>query len=100
MKIIELYNLLDKAIKDNENCKECDIEFWLHLVDDNVLCSLESIGQYGVIPDITIAVKPNNNKIYSSNELSEENLNYKKKYENLKNKIIRASNILYLGKDD
>lgn len=100
MKIIELYNLLDRAIKDNESCKECDIEFWLHLTDDTILCSLENIGQFEVIPDITITIKPNDDKIYSSNELSEEDLNYKKKYENLKNKIIEASNILYLSKED
>lgn len=94
MKISELYAYIEQAMGENKQNADCDVEFWLHLQDTQVICELESIGQFNVIPDMTITIKPNDNKIYSSKELSKEELEFKQKYENLQKRIEKVSYIL------
>lgn len=94
MKIGELYDLLGKAIEKDEFCKNCDIEFWLKLQDDEIPCYIDSIGQFSVIPDITLTVAPNSNKIYSTRELTKEEYDYKTKYDNILKANTRIINLL------
>ncbi|MBR6689738.1 MAG: hypothetical protein IKL65_00205 [Bacilli bacterium] len=92
MKIIELKELVDKAY---EKGKDCDVEVWLHLDDDEeVMGEIESIGQFDLVPDMTITFKTNEGKVFGSEPLTEEQLNYKNRYEKLKKKICKVSEIL------
>lgn len=87
MKIKELYDCLEQAIGEDKKFGECNIEFWLQLEDEEVMCDVCDVGQYHIIPDMTITVKPESDKIYSTEPLSKEQLDYKKKYEDLKEVI-------------
>ena len=71
MKIKDFKKYVDEAYK---NGKDNDIEFWLQLEDEEVMCELESIGQFHIVRDMTITVKTIGNKIYSSKELTKEQL--------------------------
>lgn len=93
IKIKKLKELVDNAY-NNSNNGEAEVECWLQLEDDCVLYDIDSIGQFHVIPDMTITFKPRTNKIYSSNILTEEQLNYKEKYEELKNRLDKIRNLL------
>ena len=92
MKIKELKELVDKAY---EKGKDCDVEVWLHLDDDTeVFGEIERIGQFNIVPDMTITFKTNEKKVFGSEPLTEEQLNYKNRYEKLQKKINEALGIL------
>jgi hypothetical protein len=59
MKIGELYNILQKAIGENNKNKDFEVEFWLN--DNKNETKLEFIGcsQFSVFPDMTISLKLN-----------------------------------------
>lgn len=81
MKIKELKEYIDEAYTRG---KECDVEFWLKLEDDVIMCDLESIGQFNIIPDMTITIKiADEQKVYSTKKLTKEQIDYRKKYEEL-----------------
>lgn len=85
MKIKELKQFIDEAYKKG---KENDVEVWLRLDDgEEIIGEIESIGQFNIVPDMTITFKPAGDKIYGSRPLTKEQLDYKRKYENLQKKI-------------
>ncbi len=93
MKIKELKQLVDKAYK-NSNKGEASIEIVLKLEDDYITCKIDSIGQYHVIPDMTIGIKIEGEKIYSSKKLTPKQLDYKRKYEELEKRLIEIKKII------
>lgn len=83
MKIKELKKYVDKAY---ENGEECDVEFWIELDDgQSFIADVESIGQFNLVPDMTITVKPKNegNKIYTTKIVDVEQFNYRDAYQTL-----------------
>ena len=83
MTIKELKQIVDKAY---EKGKECEVEFWINLDDgENILAELEGIGQFSVIPDMTLTLKPSNkeNKIYTTKIVDEKQFDYRKAYQEL-----------------
>lgn len=92
MKISKLKELVDIAY---EKGPDCDVEIWLHLDnDEEILCEIESVGQFNIVPDMTITFKSIDGKVISSEPLSEEQLDYKKRYNKLQQKINKALNVL------
>lgn len=94
MKIKELKRYVDKAYKKGKDCK---VEVWFLLDDDtSIMCDIDSIGQFHIIPDMTITFKisDGNNKIYCSEPISKEQMDYRKKYNNLKREAEKISEIL------
>lgn len=94
MTIKELKNYIDKAY---EVGPEYDVEFWIKLDDGiEILADIDSIGQFSVIPDMTLSVKPKNSdlKIYTTKITDEEQFNYRKKYIQLKEQIQNLYNVL------
>lgn len=93
MKIKEFKKYIDEAYKKSDNGNE-EVEFWLQLEDEVVLCELESIGQFHIVKDMTVTIRPNENKIYSNKELTDEELNFKKQRDELIKKIQRIESVL------
>ena len=92
MKIKELKEIVDKAYKNGE---ENDIEFYIELNDTTIMCDLERVGQFHIIPDMTITFKiSSETKIYSSKPLTKEQINYRKKCMKLEEKINAIYSIL------
>ena len=94
MKIKELKEFVDKVYKIGE---DCDVEFWIELDDGNeILAELESIGQFHVIPDMTLTIKPMNkdNKIYTTEIIDEKQFDYRKKYQELCKKINKIGRLV------
>ena len=86
MKIKQLKELVDNAYKNSKE-GNAEVDCWLQLEDDTVMCDIERVGQFQVIPDMTITFKPTGDTIYSYSELTEEQLDYKKKYEELEKRL-------------
>lgn len=91
MKIKDFKKYVDEAYKKGE---DNDVEFWLQLEDEDVMCELESIGQFHIVRDMTITVKPIYNKIYSSKELTEEQLNLKEQRDKAIKKLQKIESVL------
>lgn len=91
MKIKELKEIVDKAYKNGE---ECDIEFWIKLDDGtDLLAELEGIGQFSIVPDMTLTLKPANDgaKIYTTKIVDEKQFVYREAYEKLFKEIQRLN---------
>lgn len=87
MKIKELKRIIDKAY---ENGKECDVEFWIKLDDGtDLLAEVEEIGQFSIVQDMTLTVKPSDNerKIYTTKIIDEKQFDYKNAYQKLVRKV-------------
>lgn len=91
MKIKEFKKYVDEAYK---NGKDDDVEFWLELENEGVMCELKSIGQFHIKRDMTITVSPNGRKIYSSKELTKEELDLKTQRDNLVKKLQTIESVL------
>lgn len=91
MKIKDFKKYVDEAYKKGE---DNDVEFWLQLEDEEVMCELESIGQFHIVRDMTITVKPIGNKIYSSKELTEEQLDLKEQRDKVIKKLQKIESVL------
>ena len=91
MKIKEFKKYVDEAYKNGEND---NVEFWLELEDDSIMCELESIGQFHIVRDMTITIKLSGSKVYSSKELSDEQLDFKEQRDNLERKIHKIQRII------
>lgn len=50
----QLRRVLNQAYKNRKGCKNIRVEFWLN---DNVHLKLDRIGQFSVVPDVTISLK-------------------------------------------
>lgn len=92
MTIKELKSYVDNAYEKGENC---NVECWIKL-DDNteVLADIDSIGQFSIVPDMTLCLKPLNteNKIYTTSIIDESQFEYREKYKKLCKKIINLYN--------
>lgn len=92
MKIKELKEIVDIAYKNGKNN---DIEFYIQLEDLTIMCDVESIGQFHVIPDMTLTFKlSDDTKIYSSKPLTGKQIGYRKKCRKLEEKINAIYSIL------
>lgn len=91
MKIKDFKKYADEAYKNGE---DNDVEFWLQLEDEEIMCELESIGQFHIVRDMTITVKPIENKIYSSKELTEEQLDLKEQRDKVIKKLQKIESVL------
>ncbi len=93
MKIVDLYNVL-KEVCDKGN-GDCELEFWIKL-DDGVsaLAYVDSIGQYSVVPDMTITVSPTGaeGKIYTSDIPDREQFMFRSKYETILQLVSNLNN--------
>lgn len=94
MKIKELKDIIDKAY---ENGRGCDVEFYLAVnEDESFMVDIDYIGQFNVIPDMTIRFTLTDDSIdLKSKKLNAKTVDYKKKYRELKNKLDKIKNILY-----
>lgn len=94
MTIKELKNIVDKAYDVGE---DCDVEFYLTFnEDEQFMVDIDYIGQYGLIPDMTIGLKLIDDNIdLKSKKLNAKTVEYKKKYKVLKNKLDKIEKILY-----
>lgn len=88
MTIKELYDNVQQAYNKTKDASSCDVEVWLQLEDKSIPCEITSIGQYNIIPDMTLTIKPIDDKIYSTKPLTPEEIDYKQKYEKLKQDVI------------
>lgn len=59
MKIGELYNILQKAIGENNKNKDFEVEFWLNDNKNETKLEFIECGQFSVFPDMTISLKLN-----------------------------------------
>lgn len=85
MRIAELKKYVDKAYKKGPNC---DIEVSIVLDDGtSTFATIDRIGQFNIVPDMTLIIKPEGEKLLTSRKMTEEELDYKRKYENLNKKI-------------
>lgn len=93
MTIKELKRIVDKAYKKG---KDANIEFYINLnSDESIMCDIDYIGQFSVIPDLILEFKVNDNNIdLIINKLNTYELYYKKKYKELKNKLLKIEEIL------
>ena len=91
MKIKEFKKYVDEAYK---NGKDDNVEFWLELEDDSIMCELESIGQFHIVRDMTITIRPSGSKVCSTKELSDEQLDFKGQRDNLERKIQKIQRII------
>ncbi len=94
MTIKELKNIVDKAYDVGE---DCDVEFYLTFNEDKqFMIDIDYIGQYGLIPDMTIGFALTDDSIdLKSKKLNAKTVEYKKKYKVLKNKLDKIEKILY-----
>lgn len=92
MKIAEFKKYIDEAYKKG---KDAEVEFWIKLDDETeLIADLESLGQFSVIPDMTVTVKPSNNeqKIYTTKIVDEKQFNYREAYKKLVKEIKKLYN--------
>lgn len=94
MTIKELKDIVDKAYNKG---KDCNVEFYLQLnEDESAMVDISYIGQFNVIPDMTISFKLTNDSIdLKSKKLNAKIVDYEKKYRELKNKLDKIEKILY-----
>ena len=93
MTIKELKEIVDK-LYENSNKGSADVEAWLQLEDDTILCEIERIGQFNIIADMTITFKPVSDKVNNTQTLTEEQLDYRRKYEELEKRLNKIRDII------
>lgn len=94
MTIKELKNIVDKAYAVGE---DCNVEFYIKVnEDEQFMVDIDYIGQYSLIPDMTIGFALTDDNIeLKSKKLNTKTIDYKKKYRELKNKLDKIEKILY-----
>lgn len=94
MTIKELKDIVDKAYDVGE---DCNVEFYLIFNEgEQFMVDIDYIGQYGLIPDMTIGLKLIDDDIdLTSKKLNAKEIDYKRKYKKLKNKLDKIENILW-----
>ena len=94
MTIKELKNIVDKAYDVGE---DCNVEFYIAFnEDEQFMIDIDYIGQYSLIPDMTIGFALTDDSIdLKSKRLNAKTVDYKKKYRELKNKLDKIEKILY-----
>lgn len=94
MTIKELKDIVDKAYGKGE---DCNVEFYIAFnEDEQFMVDIDYIGQYGLIPDMTIGFALTDDSIdLKSKKLNAKTVEYKKKYKVLKNKLDKIEKILY-----
>lgn len=94
MTIKELKDIVDKAYNKG---KDCNVEFYIKVnEDESFMVDIDYIGQFGVIPDMTIGFTLTDDSIdLKSKKLNAKIVDYKKKYRELNNKLDKIEKILY-----
>lgn len=94
MKIGELLEIVQTAIGvDSENADR-EVEFYIKLSDseDEIPIELDNVGQFGIIPDMTMTFEPaEGEKLISSAPLSAEQLDYKSRFNDLVSEINKST---------